>query len=327
MNQIFAVLLSIRIFQLFGLSPFSIDKNFRPKISNGLRTYSLLQIMLSLFAILTPFFLGNMYNNGLTSSTGYIANFLQLIGTRIAHFIILCESLCQEEMMRKFFVVLSEVDKMMKNSKIDTKIEVGQRKNHFLVALALIFYIGLQLMTLLINVKFLEGNQVSYWACYIAPYLVSCFRYFQVVNYVWFIKKRYEILNDRLEEIQLKSSLCTKQNHSNVYKLYFKKLRFSRPTVNFQEIALMRQMYEKVYVLSTIFNRSFGLSNLFSIANDFVAITVSAYFVFLSLQSWPLPREYLLMNLQTIFWCLPHFTNIFLIAMVCQLTVQKVSYC
>lgn len=330
MNQIFVSLPSIRVFQFFGMSPFAVDQNFQPKESRWLRFYSLLLIAMALIGLVLSFIQWDMYLNGLKSNTGYIADFLQLVGIRTAHVIILCESMYQRKTLLKFFENLCEVDKMMEKAKINIKVEARQRKNYLAIISVLLFNVGMQLMVLIINTVFREGYQVLYWVSYLPPFLVSCLRYFQAFNCVLFIRKRYEILNERLAQMQLKDegfSVPQKLIPTVDFKLYVTDsyLKPSKPLKDFQQIVLMRQMYDKLYILSTMVNYSFGLSNLINISNEFVSITVNGYFVFLSLQSWPLSEDHWLRVIQAIFWCLPHLINIILISTVCHLAVYTVS--
>lgn len=330
MNQIQAVLPSIRLFQLCGINPFGIDKKNQPRESQSLKFYSLFHIGLSIVGLGLSFYQRTLNVNG--SDIGRTVSFLQLIGIRIAHFIIVCESLLQHKTLKNIFITLCQVDTMMEKAKIEKKVET---KNYF--ALPVLFYVGIQLIVLALLIYQEDYQFLGYWASYLVSFLVSCFRYLQVFNCIWFIWKRYEILNERLAEVHLIDDVSgiSSENHSKAgfvqsvnLKLYIsdvKNTKRSKPIKNFDHLILLRQMYDKLYTMSMMINYTFGLSNLINIANDFVSITSNSYFVFLTLQISPLEHDHVLKVVNSIVWSLPHFVNIIVISAICHFTIHTVS--
>ncbi|CAO1403088.1 unnamed protein product [Diamesa hyperborea] len=343
MNQLYSFLPSIRLLQLFGISPFAVNQDNHPIPNKNLRIYSFIQIVVFAVSLIGVIYERDLYLNGKNSNVGNTVDFVQLTGIRIAHFVILCESLIQNKSLIKFFKNLCEIDVMLKKVEIDIDFKLEYRSNFKLLCCMIVFYFGMELIVLSILTIRVEYRMVGYWLSYLFPYLVSCFRYYQVINCVWFIKKRYQYLNDKLEQLKSKQKMLKEVPSVNVHgkskfvatigfveESYFKiystankhqRKSKSMPIKDFEHLILMRELYDKLYVISTMINYSFGLSNLVNIGNDFVAITSNCYFVFLSLQHVPLQEEHVLKVIGSIFWSIPHFVNVFALSAVCHLTV------
>ena len=316
MNQLYSFLPSIRVLQLLGISPFSVNQDNHPISNRNLRIYSFIQIVIFALALICVMYEKDLYLNGRNNSVGNTVDFVQLAGIRIAHFVILCESLIQNKSLIKFFKNLCEIDAMLKKVEIDIDFQMEYRSNLKLLCCMIMFYFGMELIVLTVLTIRMEYRMVGYWLSYLLPYLVSCLRYYQVINCISFIKKRFQYLNDKLEQLKLKQKMMKEVPSMNVhgkskfiatigfveesyFKIYStankqKKKSKSMPIKDFEQLIIMRQLYDKLYVISTMINYSFGLSNLVNIGNDFVAITSNCYFVFLSLQNVPLQEEHFL---------------------------------
>lgn len=328
MNQIHAFLPTIRFLQVLSLCPFSVDKHFQPKLSQRLKFYCLGWMIVSVTGLLPLYYKSEIYVSGEKSDVGTTVDYIQLIGMRLSHIIILIEVLVNEKILIKFFSNLCEIDENI--NKVGAVIDFvkEKRKSTQRLFLALLFYVGVSLLHL--TVVFLRsqfGLITNYWLSYFIPYVISCFRYFQIFNLVSFIHKRIAILNDKLAELDMKAEEEEPIQLPTGFKLYTTDNKFkSRPPTikNFEQLNLFRETYDKLYVLSTIVNYSFGLSTLVNIGNDFVSITSNTYFMFIRLQKVALDLDDILRIMETIFWCLPHFVNVLVIVALCHSTVQTV---
>lgn len=329
MSQIYAFLPSIRVFQFFGLNPFSIDKNFCAEGSRGLKFYSLFQIFLSLFVMAGSIYESNFYLNMESSGISDIVDYLQLIGFRLAHLTTIIEAVYHQKSLIKFFTSLNEVDDMI--GKLKSRESFDHRmSNYYAINSAVVFYIGVQLIALvtIILQRDVQAISYSYWSSSLLPYFVCCLRSYQVINCVWFIKKRFDILNIALAKVDLQSNPIKHpvvRSKFRFYKTDGNHLVRSKPMASFEMMIMFRQMYDKLYVLSTIINYSFGLSNLINTAVSFVSITSNIYFTFLSLQNFSLENDDELKILAHIFWSLPHIMNIIAISAACYFTNLTVS--
>lgn len=331
MNQIFEFLYSIRLFQFIGISPFSIGKNFRPSESRQMKFYSLFQIGLAVLALVGSFYDRNLYLNGVKRNIANTVDFLQLVGIRLAHLIIVCEAFYQRKTLKYFFAHLCDLDLMMKQVNINVNFRKNQVKSSLKLLAEVVFYLGLPLIAISIVVIRQRFEMIFYGPSYLLPFLVCCFRYLQVSNCVWFIKKRFDLLNERLAEIELNNEnikVKLKNISSIDFKIYLreiKKYKSSKPLKYFEQLILMRQMYDKLYNLSLMVNYSFGLSNLVNTTNDFFSLTSNSYFIFMSFQNSPLLPDHIFHIVQTFFWGLPHLVNVVTLSAVCHFTVHSVS--
>lgn len=311
MNQISSFLPSLRIFQLFGIYPFSIDCKFQTK--KRIKAYSILLIGLSTLAIAKTLCNKDFYLKG--ANIGNTVDYFQLVGMKVAQLVIILESLYHNKALKRYFELLIEVDGTMR--KLEFKIEESKKKHVILLLSMIIFYAGAQLIVVSINTFRQKDRMVSYWFDYQLAYFISCLRYFQIFNCVWLIRKRLEILSQSISTIDFEISKVSRFHRS--YKL-------SKPINSFEEVILHREVYHKLFIMSTMVNTFFGLSTLINIANDFVSLTLNSYFVFLSLRCSSISIDVILSVVQSFFWSLPHFANILLITIVCQLTIETVSF-
>lgn len=340
MTQIFAFITSLRAFQLLGLCPVSISKSFRPVEKRKFLILSLMQIALAIFIFLGVIIERDFYLNGRNNSVKSAVDFIQLIGIRIAHVIIIFESLLQYKELITFYSTLIDLDLAMKKVDVEINFKSERRKNDWTFFGIASFYVGVQiiyLVTLLTRKEFLV---VGYWASYLFPYIVSCLRFYQLITCIWFIRRRFELLNAKLETIKLKNEIgseilplvaFTKSKFAValIEECFFKyhASNFNKHNLkkNFEQLFHFRQMYEKLYRLTVNVNYFFGLSNLINIGNAFVAITSNCYFIFITLQNLPLNQSDTLGLIGRVFWTLPHIVNIFILSTVCHLTFHSVS--
>lgn len=330
MNQIAAFLPVIRVFQILGISPFYVDEKFQPKERRAFKFYSLFLIGFSMLSLSGTFVDSDLYLNNAKNDIAHIVDFVQLLTVRIAHLIILCESLFQQKSLISFFENLCAVDVTMKRLKITLR---PKKRSFFYVTFIMGLYFGAQCVVLSMLILREAFDLISYWTSYVLPFLVICARYFQIISYVGFIKTRFELLNQRMEEMVLKDEALTEVStfppftSKNIFKLYPSEMKSSKMEriKNAEQLVLMRQMYDKLYVLNMIVNHSFGLSTLVMIAKGFIAITLNCYFVFLRLQITPMQTIDGYKIVESTFWILPHVVNVIALSAVCHFTSLTVT--
>lgn len=271
-----------------------------------MRAESVILIVSSVLAVVRTLQGRDTYLNGTWNNIGFTVDFLQLVGMKAAQCVIFCESLYHSNVLKKYFTTLREVDDVLE--KLQVKRSKSDRKRSLAILISMItFYVGTQLIVVSINVYREKHLMVVYWTDYVIAYFISCLRYFQMFHCVWFIRTRVEALNE---------SLSTTNSEE--------KWKFN-PIFDFERANQHRQAYHKLYMMSTMVNKYFGISSLINIANDFVTLTVNCYFVFLSLQGAAINFDNVLNVVQSFFWSLPHLVNVVLITLICQLTVDTVN--
>lgn len=307
MNQICITRPSTWIFQIFGLQQFTI-KSSKARESWNLKWYAVLQLIIFVLLFIRGLYDRELYLNDRKNNVGNTVDFVQLLGIRVAHLVVLIESIVQSKKLEKFFNNLYDVDfLMMKKLGIAFDSKVEQKKCFYYFMSVFIFYVGSEGVVLCTFLLRKDTNLISYWISYLIPYLVCCFRYYQIINCVGFIRKRLELLNKKLEEVKVKSKEELNNRINNLQKRSSKLiasiglleesyLKFSAshngngktkdPCLD--KLITLRQLYDRLYELSSLINESFGLSMLVNIGNDFVAITSNCYFIFLAFQHVPI---------------------------------------
>ena len=326
MNQVRAFIPSIRIFQAFGLNPFSIDKNFRAKESQAFKIFSLFQIGSSLLLLIGSFYASEVYLDKESLGIADIVDYVQLIGFRVLHLIILIEALLHQKSSINLLECFCEIDGKIAKLNIDKGLELN--KNYFSIALTMVFYVGgylLAFASLMLRKKSCKEVCYSYWTSSFLPYLVSWLRNYQTISFVWFIKKRFEILNEALAKLNLRENPITKpwvETNFSFYTSDLHHLKRFKPMKSFEQLMLFRQMYDKLYVLSTVINYSYGLSNLINTAIGFLSITSNIYFIFLSFSEQHVDVFDVLAK---VLLCLPYVVNIVTVSATCHFTILTVS--
>lgn len=329
-NLVFSLLPSIRVFQILGLLPFSVTKKHELRSTATFRFVSLLQSGIALLGIIVTSCNFSFYVRGEHSGVGNTVDFLQILFMRFAHLLILWEAFVHRDALKSFFDNLHEVDRLM--MKVDVVIDYKKQRfwNYWKMSLAASFYIGVMALGVTTVILRDYGQPIFpfyifYWMTYFLPYLFSCTRYFQLVSCIWAIKQRFELLNERLSKTELKVAKKKQKCKTISWQLENEMnfFRHMRPPTDFDDLILFRKVYNKLYRSSLVINYSFGLSTLINLGNDFLAITLNAYFIFLSVQN-EFTTRHVLKVFQSIFWSFPHCVNIFAISAASHFTIQTV---
>lgn len=330
-NLVFSLLPSIRVFQCLGFMPFSVTKKHKLRSTAKFRSVSLVQSAIAVLGVIITCCNFDFYVNGENAGIGNTVDFFQLVSIRLAHVLMLCEAILHRNALESFFENLLEVDRSL--MKVDVVVDYKKQRtwNYWRVSLTVIYCIGSQLLVLMTIILRDYGEPmfpyyVLYWLSYLLPYLFSCARYFQLVTCIWAIKQRFELLNDRLSKAELVGGKKPKKYMTISSKLYDEMniFRHARPSSDFDDLVLFRKVYNKLYLSSLTINYAFGLSTLINLSNDFLAITLNSYFVFLSLTP-SFTARHVLKVFQSIFWFLPHCVNILAITAASHFTIQTVG--
>ncbi|CRL02091.1 CLUMA_CG015588, isoform A [Clunio marinus] len=330
MNQIYAFMPTLKVFQIFGINPFAVNKNFQPEESRNWKIYSIFCIAFSILPLSASWYDGKLYLAEDKSDRGFIVDFIQLLGVRLTHLIIVFEAFYQQKLLLEYFVKLYELDMIIETDIGGVKIERNRGKHLRMLMTAALFYVGV----LLVSLVFLMKRDLTiyiYAISYLLSYLISCFRYLQYFHCVWFIRQRLIILNAKFSEIEIDNkNIERKVKNLKFIKsvdvlLYKNDLKSQKYKKNFELLILMRKMYNKVYILSTLVNYSFGFSLLSNIANDFFSLTANSYFICLSMINSSELIEKIFNGVRSFLWCSPHLLNLILASIVCHLTIRTVS--
>lgn len=283
------------IYQFSGICPICLDRNFRAQKSRQLRNYSIYLLIYLTSFIFSLYYEKENFINNRKSNVGATVDFIQLVSMRISSIIIVLEALITREFLINFFNNLNDVDRLMANIDVQTKFKVEQIKNLVIITITIIFYIGCELIVVLMYKLRNRMETFLYWISYVPFYVHCCIRYLQLIEYIMIIKRRVDIVNTKLRKIDV-----------------------MRPS-DYDTLDNLREICYKLFIMSQSINRAFGLSTLINITNDFITITLNNYFIFVAFQQFTYKSK--IKAVESFSWSVPHYINIILLSTCCHFTV------
>lgn len=332
MNQIFAFSTSLRVLQIIGINSITFDRWFRPHDTFRTRIYIFFNLIFCIASLAFLIYEKELYLTSQSNDIGRfekLVNFMQLSALKISHFVIICEVFLYRKLMVKYFDGIIEVDLMIKKIGFEIDFKEKRRKNLIILLMFSAFIFGCR-----IGISILDGEIFKSFINFVTtillliPFIITNFRNFEVFNLIWIIRGRLEILNLKLEEIQLNQNdymqiIPSKEIINLSFTFNLSQMNKKKSIMNFDKLILIRQMYNKVYKLSVLVNNSFGKSNLINIARDFVFVTSQIYFTFIHIvTSDKIDKIRITISLLAF---LPHAMNIFIYSILCHMTTQTVS--
>lgn len=282
-------------YQINGICPLTFDENFRPQESRRLRRYSIFLVIYLTSFIFSLYYEKEHFINNQKSNVGETVDFIQLVSMRMSSIIIVLEALTQREHLMNYFNNLHDVDGLMMDINVEMNFKMEQFKDLIKIIIGIIFCIGSELMVVLMYKLRFKLETFLYWISYIPFYIHCCMRYFQLMQFIMIIKRRIDIVNEQLGQI-------------DIY----------RPS-NYDTLDNLRRICYKLFIMSHSINRAFGLSTLVNITNDFITVTLNSYFIFVAFQKFTYRSK--IKAVESIFWSFPHLINIIVLSTCCQFTV------
>lgn len=198
-----SIVASLRLFQLFGLSPFSMNtKNFIPTSNKLFNFYSITLILMHAVILL----------HGLCTTQSFIRkgelriiatiDIVMMCGIRFLTLLIVVESFVKRIKQIAFFQHLNEIDEIF-TIKLGIDMEYRQLRRNTITKL----FIWAACLTIIeLAIFLMEMNDKDYlYFCllYLFPLFVATLHYFQVITYVNLIKFRFQQLNGILNAMDL----------------------------------------------------------------------------------------------------------------------------
>lgn len=314
------ILTSVRavnyVFQAFTLTQLGFNMaEKRIKRNRFLQLYTLLIVIVELIIMIYGILFRNI--EGSISQVANTVDWIKLIGIRLVGIIAAIESLVSTKDQQLFFELMQNIDRTIENTfnyKFDHKRARLKSITYGLGMLSL--YMGCELF-LLYSIITLSDLTISYWFQYLLPLLFSGSRYFQICFYVNLIDQRIIIVNNFLSGIKLDQAALP----AATVKLFNINSK-GKQGIGYVRLVTIRELYNKLYEVTKVFNKCYGLSILGSVANDFLSITSNCYWMFLTFQSSS--NDFTEMVGSPI-WSIPHLFPVLLLTSVCHRAEQNVS--
>ncbi|XP_022223182.2 putative gustatory receptor 2a [Drosophila obscura] len=247
------------------------------------------------------------------SSIGHTVDFIQLVGIRVAHMAALLEALWQRQAQCNFYAELVEIDRQLARDlhmNVDSR-QVRRRTTHRAMWM-LWGYVASQTLILVSKLLAPGSRQFPiYWIQYLLPMFVCGLRYFQIFTAVQIVAQRLELLLDALQTLQLQDAQAQAQQAETV-----------APAASMDRLVAVRQLYQRVWSLVALLNRSHGLSILLLVGNDFLAITSNCYWIFLNFRQSAASPFDILQIVASAVWSAPHLGNVLVLSLICDRAAQ-----
>ncbi|XP_037958834.1 putative gustatory receptor 2a [Teleopsis dalmanni] len=242
---------------------------------------------------------------------------IQSNGIRFAHLISIIETIVRRIDQKTFYEDVREIDLIFQCS-LNVNIDNGKFRQEIISRGLIMFLIYLLSVAAFLMPKFIEmdGVLAIYWILYALPLFVCGLRYFQIFCAITIIKRRFEQLNTVLGEVNLQRALPIYEINERINRIY----EMENPEL--KRLLIIREIYNRLWEITTIFNRAVGVSLLINLGNDFISLTSSFYWIFLNLKSFAADSSNLLTIVANTIWTFPHIFNILVLAVICQSTVQ-----
>lgn len=289
MSTLKALLPLIRCLQVTCLGPYTVKKKLEK--SNFMLIYSFIIIVISVVALIFGIFQEDIYLNTIDDTTGNTIDFIQLLGIRLAHIASMLESVYRRNDQIEFFEKLEEADNIFE-SKLGFNMKEYSSTKHTIVQLTILFFtyffVEICIISILIFNK--EYSYIQYWVYYLLPLCVCGLRFFQVFFCCLLLNNRFKMLNKSLTEMQsYKSSNNKTKDGGKLFTTvgHFKGDNKPDSFSKYEKLVLLRNMYDRLWHLGLLINKSFGFSILANTGNAFLSVTCNLYWMFLVVRALP----------------------------------------
>lgn len=253
------------------------------------------------------------------TNIGHTVDFIQLVSMRVAHLATLLEALWQRQVQRGLFAELGEIEVLLAKE-LHTDVNGGRlRLRRQLGRQAVWLFWGYVVsQSLILGAKMLVPGHFFpvYWIYYLLPLLVCGLRYFQIFTAVQTVRWHLDLLLHGLE--QLKEKGVVAGDHGGNCQ--------EAENLAMTRLVAVRLIYQRVWALVSLVNRSYGISMLLLVGNDFLAITSNCYWIFLSFRQSDASLGDILKILASALWSAPHLGNVLILSLLCDRTTQCVSF-
>lgn len=293
MNTIWSLRPGLAVLRFFGYSPFRITKDNRLELSTSCQYYSYFLLCVFIVLLVYSFFFEQLENN-LESTVSYIL--LVLVNFAILFTLLeaVWKSNDQKEMLHNF----QHIDDILQ-TRFSHTIQVHLRR-HLKVTISVC--LGVLVLILISDIAIIlrsdTPEELKLLAFYFVGYTFSSARYLQIIYFTWMIRKRLGFLNDTLERL-VKHKNAVLRIKKVSFKSTIETIRFldldlggkrivpfdqgvSDLNVELTKLDVLRDVYNKLWINSQLFNKAFGLSLLVNLGYDFLSLTTDLYWIIVS---------------------------------------------
>lgn len=298
MNTIWSLKPGLVVFRLFGYLPFRITTDNRLELGDICRYYSSFLILLFATLSVYSFFFEQLEDN-LASTVNYIILVLSNFATLFSLLEAVWKQTAQKEMLENF----QHIDHILQ-TRFSHTIQVHLRR-HFTntISAYLLTLLLILVVDIVILVRSNATGDYANLAYYYVGYTFTSLRYLQIIYFTWMIRKRLHLLNGTLMKMGQQKSANVHHVKTVSFKSTIETVRFldmsvgGKKIVPFEqrfldwsqseltELDVLRDVYNKLWVNSQLFNKAFGLSLLVNLGYDFLSLTTDLYWIIVSMST------------------------------------------
>lgn len=321
---------AIFIWQLFSLSPFSLEKvSLRPVISKHHNYISIVSAIIQSVVMLFGLFYTEHYityaNRTFIVAAGDI---LSMILIRFTSISIVVESWQKRSHQIEFFKKINQIDVILNVNLLIQLHYRHQSKRNFV---KLIGWIGLFLsleISMIFMFASINKQLFVYWALYTIPLFVCMMRYQQFIAYVNLIYDRYATINEYVGQLTLHRCNGQKDNIKSATTNYSVQNRNSRwhrisdfePLLVLNKIKNIQRAHRLIIEANKTLCHMFSWSMLLNVTNDFFNILLNLYWLIIS----SIYGDTKLNSIGILSWAFFNIIMLILLSNACQFTCNEV---
>lgn len=256
----------IAFFLIFGLWPTWQTTKYK----SWLVLYSVFSILLVFGIFLSAIYINEVLEDN-TLSTAVAYSFLFSILT--THLIIVLQSLLYRKSQTKLIQKFSQVDRLF-NTKLHIFMSYRKEKQALFIrfSLLLLLFVAIK-VGLMVHLHHMNRLGSFWYHCLFSIWIMRL-RCVQVLFFVYLLRARLILVNDKVKEILAARNLHTGNTNAK-YSTYYRLLN-------------LKQIYGELYEICELINITFGWSLLAIITQCFIDFTSNSYWTFLALEQ-PVP--------------------------------------
>ncbi|XP_017092933.2 putative gustatory receptor 2a [Drosophila bipectinata] len=249
------------------------------------------------------------------TSIGHTVDFIQLVGMRVAHLVVLLEALWQRKAQRELFAELGEIESLLVKE-LHADVDSGRKRLRRQLGRQAVWLLwGYAIsQSLILCAKLLGPGHYFpvYWIYYLLPLMVCGLRYFQIFTAVQIVRWHLDLLLQSLQQLQVKAVVLGDHGGECL----------EAENMAMKRLSAVRIIYQRVWALVSLLNRGFGISMLLLVGNDFLAITSNCYWIFLRFRQSDASLGDILNILASALWSAPHLGNVLILSLLCDRATQ-----
>lgn len=198
MRAIKSILPSLRLFQIFCLSPFSIKTDkLIPEPNRFFNIHAVTSILINAAVLVHGIFSTHLYVRKGESRITATIDIVMMCGIRSLTVLILIESFVKRMKQVTFLKCLNDIDGIFAQLGIDMRYE--RHRNATVNKIFIWTTVLISIESVIFLMALSDKDYLHFCLLYLFPLVISTLHYFQVSTYVNLIKYRFAMLNEILE--------------------------------------------------------------------------------------------------------------------------------